>query len=356
MDKDEKVETTEDVEGKADLLEEKLEDYGVLRLVDLAGSERNYETVQMTAQQHRESAEINSALLALKNCFRAHALGQRTPFRSSRLTQVLRACFTEPTHKTVAVATVSPAPTDLTHTLNTLLHMSYMAAPLSNLAISFTIDLPITTTHLAKSINRWSHEEVVDWLASVQRGRFSHVALPLGLDGKGLMQLSTLRLSQLFQGTLRQARVAGEGSAWTETTEEEYNPSPSSSSVATNNIGKAIFAALREESKRIAQVEGERRWPKSKGDAATSSTEERRVENEVNNRNENISPNTTMTDFQVVEDATATLRGGLAQRVRTVGGDQVIWWLDSESPEGAAEAAEEATGILNAQLANQLNI
>ena len=39
---------------------------GSLRLVDLAGSERNYETVKMSAAQHRDSADINKALWALK--------------------------------------------------------------------------------------------------------------------------------------------------------------------------------------------------------------------------------------------------------------------------------------------------
>ena len=34
--------------------------------MDLAGSERNYETRQMTAQQHRDFAEINKSLMALK--------------------------------------------------------------------------------------------------------------------------------------------------------------------------------------------------------------------------------------------------------------------------------------------------
>jgi hypothetical protein len=43
-----------------------------LRLVDLAGSERNYETMGMAAADHRESAEINSTLMALKDCFRAY--------------------------------------------------------------------------------------------------------------------------------------------------------------------------------------------------------------------------------------------------------------------------------------------
>merc|ERR1719197_982286 len=45
--------------------------YGRLLLVDLAGSERNYETVKMTPAMHRESAQINTALMALKDCFRA---------------------------------------------------------------------------------------------------------------------------------------------------------------------------------------------------------------------------------------------------------------------------------------------
>lgn len=43
-----------------------LEGGGSLRFVDLAGSERNYETRQMTAQQHRDFAEINKSLMALK--------------------------------------------------------------------------------------------------------------------------------------------------------------------------------------------------------------------------------------------------------------------------------------------------
>lgn len=37
----------------------------------VGGSERNYETMSMSAQQHRESADINSSLMALKDCFRA---------------------------------------------------------------------------------------------------------------------------------------------------------------------------------------------------------------------------------------------------------------------------------------------
>lgn len=45
--------------------------------MDLAGSERNYETVKFNGADHKESAEINMALMALKNCFRAFSLQQQ---------------------------------------------------------------------------------------------------------------------------------------------------------------------------------------------------------------------------------------------------------------------------------------
>lgn len=43
----------------------------VFTLVDLAGSERKHETTAMSAADHRESAAINTALMALKDCCRA---------------------------------------------------------------------------------------------------------------------------------------------------------------------------------------------------------------------------------------------------------------------------------------------
>ena len=67
-----------------------------------------------------------------------------------------------------------------------------------------------------KPIQSWSHEEVCAWVGAAEGGRFAHVALPPGLDGAGLMKLGTMRLAQLFDGDLREARGDNEGSAWTE--------------------------------------------------------------------------------------------------------------------------------------------
>jgi len=93
---------------------------GKLGLVDLAGSERGSDTKQHNAQRRSESADINTSLLALKECIRA--LGQKSthvPFRGSKLTLILKDCFS-PDSKTTMVATVSPGASAADHSLNTM--------------------------------------------------------------------------------------------------------------------------------------------------------------------------------------------------------------------------------------------
>lgn len=94
---------------------------GRLCFIDLAGSERGSDTASSTRQTRLEGAEINKSLLALKECIRA--MDQRkdhTPFRGSKLTQVLKASFTGKNCSTVMIANISPASSNVEHTLNTL--------------------------------------------------------------------------------------------------------------------------------------------------------------------------------------------------------------------------------------------
>lgn len=109
--------------GRSELQEaaRKPKEVGRLCFIDLAGSERGSDTANNDKQTRMEGAEINKSLLALKECIRA--MGQQknhTPFRGSKLTQVLKASFIGKNCRTVMIANVSPASSNVEHTLNTL--------------------------------------------------------------------------------------------------------------------------------------------------------------------------------------------------------------------------------------------
>eukprot|EP00929_Paragymnodinium_shiwhaense_P054936 TRINITY_DN27540_c0_g1_i1.p1 TRINITY_DN27540_c0_g1~~TRINITY_DN27540_c0_g1_i1.p1 ORF type:complete len:660 (-),score=179.34 TRINITY_DN27540_c0_g1_i1:234-2213(-) len=221
---------------------------GRLRLVDLAGSERNYETEQMSAAQHRESAEINASLMALKDCFRAHSMlsrGEKTrmPFRASRLTQCLRDCFEDADHRFLLIATVSPTSTDVIHTGNTLSHAVMMVRGLEEAKSAVRLDLPLNSGRVLRRsvpVAEWTSVEVAEWVASVEKGRFAELVLPPALDGRGLLALSSQGLATLFERTMRSGRGDIEGISWNIAGELEGKGSGA-------KLGRALFAAVRRE-------------------------------------------------------------------------------------------------------------
>jgi kinesin family member 2/24 len=83
---------------------------GKLSLVDLAGSERGMDTKSHNAQRRGESAEINTSLLALKKCIRALDSNKKgnkhIPYRMSKMTHILKDCFTSDCAMTTMIATV----------------------------------------------------------------------------------------------------------------------------------------------------------------------------------------------------------------------------------------------------------
>ena len=115
---------------------------GMLNLVDLAGSERKHDSMYHDADARRTGAEINSSLMALKECIRCvptllwtcsnqcacsyralQALDPsknvHVPYRGSNLTRVLKDSLDNPHAITTVIATASPCATDTEHTMGT---------------------------------------------------------------------------------------------------------------------------------------------------------------------------------------------------------------------------------------------
>ncbi|XP_015234227.1 PREDICTED: kinesin-like protein KIF24 isoform X2 [Cyprinodon variegatus] len=93
---------------------------GRMFFVDLAGSERASDACEPNKLSRMEGAEINQSLLALKECIRSLDKEEsHTPFRQSKLTQVLKDSFVGDS-MTCMIANISPGHSATEHTLNTL--------------------------------------------------------------------------------------------------------------------------------------------------------------------------------------------------------------------------------------------
>lgn len=208
-------------------------------LLDLAGTERNENNMYHDQKQIKETAEINSSLMALKDCIRKCCSEEEfVPFRNSKLTQLLKPCFTTRTARTLVIATVSPSCNDTEHTISTLSNVCLMTT--SNPEAAMRISEEDVLDENGRQVSlldevpvapaKWSHEQVSSWLASVERGKYKHLCRNLGptMDGKVLTRMNKAR----FVSDIALGKEAD---------------------------GSCLYDALRKEMDRIAVAEAKRR-------------------------------------------------------------------------------------------------
>uniref|UniRef100_K3W5G0 Kinesin motor domain-containing protein n=2 Tax=Globisporangium ultimum (strain ATCC 200006 / CBS 805.95 / DAOM BR144) TaxID=431595 RepID=K3W5G0_GLOUD len=100
---------------------------GMLVFVDLAGAEYTGQGLSRNPKEKKEAMEINTSLLALKECIRAAQIGAgHIPFRNSKLTMVLK-CHLESSDHTVMIATVSSSVTHRNKAVDTIKYAALVA-------------------------------------------------------------------------------------------------------------------------------------------------------------------------------------------------------------------------------------
>lgn len=180
---------------------------GMLNLVDLAGSERKHDSMYHDADRRRECAEINSSLMALKECIRFRALREKNPsdnvhvpYRGSSLTRVLKDSLDSPTAFTTVIATASPAASDTEHTMGTFDTVSRLTG--LEKAIAESKDEVETWTPPQVELvapSKWDAKALQKWLTALP-AKYEKCVLkvPKSMNGKQFMQLSVERLSQMM--------------------------------------------------------------------------------------------------------------------------------------------------------------
>lgn len=141
---------------------------GNLVLVDLAGSEASADSQHHSRERMTETREINKSLTVLKDCIRARALWSiargealqkhtHIPYRSTKLTQVLKSAFdvnSTQTCKTLVIACINPSILDVAQSKNTLRYAE-MLKVLMPKAKPRAFDARIPTTWANKDVREW---------------------------------------------------------------------------------------------------------------------------------------------------------------------------------------------------------
>jgi hypothetical protein len=175
---------------------------GLLRVVDLAGSERHESASAHSMERIAEMRDINSSLSSLKDCIRAQrdapasaagGLPVHIPYRRSKLTMLLKECFTAPEARTIFIAHVAPLAACTQYTKSTLDYCTQLLAVAERRAKEHAQASDSNDQGKAGRTDpsKWSRARVRKWLQTVDNGRFAFAVEHIPLDGMSMRHTPT---------------------------------------------------------------------------------------------------------------------------------------------------------------------
>ena len=173
---------------------------GSLFIIDLAGSESAKDSKDHDKDRMKETKEINSSLMVLKECIRARtnaggagADGNHVPYRRNKLTLLMKDVFEIGCSRmcsTVVIANCSPLASDVGHTKNTVKY----AAPL-RVAVSASASNSNRQNNKELDVHDpalWSNTQIVSWAKDIiaDSGKMDCKLFVNGLSGVQFCALS----------------------------------------------------------------------------------------------------------------------------------------------------------------------
>jgi kinesin family protein 2/24 len=167
---------------------------GTLYVIDLAGSESAKDSKDHDKTRMKETKEINSSLMVLKDCIRARTNaagvghdGIHVPYRRNKLTLLMKDVFDIGCSRlcsTVVIANCSPLVSDISHTKNTVKYAAPLRVAVASSNRQKNLELDVFDPAL------WNNDKMVSWVEGVASGKIDAKLFVNSLTGVQFCALS----------------------------------------------------------------------------------------------------------------------------------------------------------------------
>jgi len=167
---------------------------GTLYVIDLAGSESAKDSKSHDENRMKETKEINSSLMVLKDCIRARTNaagigkeGTHVPYRRNKLTLLMKDVFDIGCSRlcsTVVIANCSPLVSDISHTKNTVKYAAPLRVAIAKPNKQSNFEVDVFDPAL------WNNDAIVSWVESVASANIDAKLFVNGLTGVQFCALS----------------------------------------------------------------------------------------------------------------------------------------------------------------------